>query len=248
MSSKTWVNRQTTFPNDSVPWQGDPRGVGGSQFFETPHGVQNTPVIFVHGNRSHPLSWYGHFEYFLEHGYTGDEIWAIEFSQSELTHDELADQLERFVVAVQSYTGVNEVSIVSHSLGVTVSRHWLEVFDRYDSVEKFVGIAGANHGMSSCPPRQLSKLLPASNPCRPCAYFSDNSFRTTPIEELNKDDETPGDIEYYTIRGSRDTFFRKNTDSPRLEGAVENLELDTDHMGAQQDIESIKQTHDWLRD
>src|SRR5206468_4305217 len=64
--------------------------------------------------------------------------------------DEIAD-LCRFVEAVQAYTGSKQVDIVAHSLGVTITRRFMELYPTLaQNVVAFVGIAGANHGTTVC--------------------------------------------------------------------------------------------------
>jgi pimeloyl-ACP methyl ester carboxylesterase len=64
--------------------------------------------------------------------------------------DEVPD-LCRFVEAVQWYTGSRKVDIVTHSLGVTITREFMRLYPSLArDVTAFVGIAGANHGTTIC--------------------------------------------------------------------------------------------------
>lgn len=85
-----------------------------------------------------------------------------EAEHAELGHDgrtrvtsnepNVAD-LYDFLVAVRAYTGSDRFSIVAHSLGVTLARRTLkEHAELRPDLVAFVGIAGANHGTSFCPP------------------------------------------------------------------------------------------------
>jgi len=89
---------------------------------------------------------------------------------ADLTPDEvaariLADVRQRGDEAVLEYTGADHVNVVSHSMGVTLSRKaikggmgWDGLAGGYydlgrpltDKVDTFVGIAGANQGLASC--------------------------------------------------------------------------------------------------
>jgi pimeloyl-ACP methyl ester carboxylesterase len=230
-----------------LPWDTDGQygGRGGHEFFETEPGTAQVPVIFVHGNQRDAADWTETCEQFLEAGYVGDELWAITFAASTSKHAEMATQLDAFVSAVRSETGAESVMVVAHSLGVTGVRYWLYEYDRYDWVEAFVGLAGANHGVS------WATLC--------CAFGMDNGpFQVSeflredydrhpghPLTVLN-DDETPGDIDYYTIRGLYDQLFVADQSSPKLAGAVENVMLPTDHDGVRETDAAIEHVFSWV--
>lgn len=178
-------------------------------------------VVFVHGNGRDGSDWSPYFETFSEQGVDMNRLWAISFDNSVMTHSALAEQLEDYIDNLFSWTGASSCSVVAHSLGVTVTRVWMEEYDRYDDVESFVGLAGANHGVTACPPKKIASALPVSNRFKPCQFIGSNLFRQPEIEELNETvGETPGDVDYYTIRGTKDVLFTGNVTSPRLEGAT----------------------------
>jgi triacylglycerol lipase len=210
-------------------------------------GVERTPVVFVHGNQRDACDWERHRAYFRNRGYSDDELWAITFAQATPTHDEIAAQLEDFVENVRTYTNSQQVTLVTHSLGVTGARHWLSTADRFDWIEAFVGISGANHGVDSA--RLCCRLGINRGPYRTSQFLrSDYETREDhPLRRLNED-ETPGDVRYYTIRGTEDILFRDHPDSPALEGADENLILPTDHDGTRDDPVAIEAMHDWARE
>ena len=95
--------------------------------------------------------------------------------------------------------------------------------DRYDWVDTLVGCAGANHGTYTCGPN----CEQGTGTARPCGFISPDYADEPgePLYELNRPDETPGDVEYYTIRGGADYFYLENPNSPKLEGAAENVLL-----------------------
>lgn len=81
-------------------------------------------------------------------------------------------------------------------------------------VDKFIGIAGANHGTNYCPNPTFSYYLPNSSKCKPCQSIGVSNIRKTRIEKFNESvGETPykEKVEYYTIRGSDDELFYKGT-------------------------------------
>jgi triacylglycerol esterase/lipase EstA (alpha/beta hydrolase family) len=204
----------------------------------------NKPVVFAYGNGGEPAHWSKYWNYFIENGYSKDDAWLVSFSDIK-THTGRAEKLNTYIEDVLEKSNGNEVSIVAHSLGVTVVRYWMEKYDRHDCVSEFVGIAGANHGIVNSPPREFASMLPKTHTFKPCQYLSRAGFSGNYVSELNKQNETPGDIEYYTIRGSKDSFFFNCKYSPKLEGA-KNVELDETHMGLLSSEEAIKSTYEWV--
>lgn len=204
------------------------------------------PIVFVHGNGRNSQDWHPHFEYFKAKSVDPNRLWAISFDNSAMTHRSLANQLEHFVSNLLERTRATTLSVVSHSLGVTVSRYWMESYNRYNTVKKFVGIAGANHGLDVCLSSDLSVWLPESNRYKPCQYLGQSAYKTPPIEQLNETvGETPGDVEYYTIRGTNDDFYQTCRESPKLAGAT-NIELEQDHDGVRTCETTLKYLYQWI--
>jgi triacylglycerol lipase len=220
-------------------------GWGGHEHHGTEPGLDHYPIVFAHGNSRDACDFDEHAEYFIERGFGGDALWSITFRETGSTHGMMRDQLEDFIEKIGEETGVNTVSVVGHSLGVTGIRHWMDDFDRFDRVETFVGLAGANHGTETC------GVLCESGPgnARPCNFIAIPCADTPgePLFELNTPNETPGDVEYYTIRGTADAFFTTRMDSPELEGAVENVVLDgATHDEVRTSNESKQLMFQWL--
>lgn len=142
----------------------------------------HAPVIFVHGNNVDAADWYPVRDDFKAAGWNDQELWALSYNglggnngtalltpnperdaehqemgwdgQTRITNNEVnVPDLYSFILAVRAYTGSDQFSLVTHSLGVTLARRTLKVHPelRADLVA-FVGIAGANHGTSLCPP------------------------------------------------------------------------------------------------
>jgi hypothetical protein len=142
--------------------------------------VVNQPVIFIHGNSDKAIGtgtagqsgWNASIEFFLSKGYKTSELYATTWGPADATmsayqyHSKTyVMKLRKFIEAVKAYTGATKVDIVAHSMGVTLARKavlggWahdsLEGGDYYvgpsltASVDTFVGIAGANLGLTSC--------------------------------------------------------------------------------------------------
>ncbi|TAL20185.1 MAG: hypothetical protein EPN99_09565 [Frankiales bacterium] len=206
--------------------------------------LKHVPVVFVHGNNVDAADWYPVRDDFRAAGWSDQELWALSYNGlggsngSALTRqnperDEehsamgkdattyvtenavnVAD-LHAFLLMVRKYTGSKRFMIVGHSLGVTLARETLRVHPslRRDLVA-FVGIAGANHGTSFCPPGSEGNVVSC-----------DEIAAGTPwLERLNAAGETYGPARWMTVydgSGGGDPAFAGPTyaQSPRLEGA-----------------------------
>ena len=189
-----------------------------------------TPVVFLHGNGVDASCWDRAITHFRKRGYGMDDLWAIEFGPSTTSHQEMARQIDAYIESILEHTGADAVDIVAHSLGVTGARWWLHTYDTYDLVNTFVAIAGANHGLTTA--TWVDWLGLSYGPWSPSGFLRADyeHIEGHPLNDLNED-ETPGDVGYYTIRGTRDELFTLDPGSPRLEGAERNVVLDEGHGG-----------------
>jgi hypothetical protein len=141
--------------------------------------IVNNPVIFIHGNSDSALGtvspftgWTSSIQYFLSKGYTSGELYATTWGPASSAQSAYQyhskDNLLRiraFIQAVKAYTGATKVDIVTHSMGVTLARKAIKGGTGYDSasggsynlggaltssIDTFVGISGANRGLTSC--------------------------------------------------------------------------------------------------
>jgi triacylglycerol lipase len=141
--------------------------------------VVNHPVIFIHGNSDSAIGyssvytgWRSSIEYFKAQGYTSAEIYATTwgpanavFSANQYHSKANLTRIRAFIQAVKAYTGATKVDVVTHSMGVTLARKAIlggAANDAADggaynlgsaltsSVDTFVGISGANRGLTNC--------------------------------------------------------------------------------------------------
>jgi pimeloyl-ACP methyl ester carboxylesterase len=190
--------------------------------------VAHTPVVFVHGNNdtAYPTAcnpFYGHMQdfanYLLGRGYRPSELWGLGYQGDQC--DLLADQTRRsafghtsaasvpdlraFVHAVLDFTGAEQVDIVAHSLGGTISREWLRQDQAYGLVRTLVTVASPHHGIINCSPSPLNYWqLPAFGGFTPTsAVCVELGATATPfLAALNAGDETPGPTRYLTFRAT----------------------------------------------
>ena len=142
--------------------------------------VVNQPVIFIHGNSDKAIGtgtvgqtgWSASVDHFVSKGYKTSELYATTWgpanagmSAYQYHSKTYVMKVRKFIEAVMRYTGATKVDIVTHSMGVTLARKAIKggwAHDAADggdyyvgapltaSVDTFVGIAGANLGLTSC--------------------------------------------------------------------------------------------------
>jgi len=207
----------------------------------------HVPVILVHGNNVDAADWYPVRDDFKAAGWSDQELFALSYNglganngsaltrqnpERDAEHREMGwDGLARvtnneanvpdlydFVRAVQSYTGSQQFSLVGHSLGVTLARRMLKVHPqlRADLVA-FVGIAGANHGTSFCPPGSEGNVVS-------CDEIAAGTEWLAALNGPDGSDETYGPARWLTIydgSGGGDPAFAgpAYAESPVLKGA-----------------------------
>ena len=150
---------------------------GGKQTTST--AVINQPVIFIHGNgdiavgsTSLQAGWTNSINYFIQKGYTSAELYAVSWGSGNIAQTALeyhsktnVMRIRKFIEAVIAYTGATKVDIITHSMGVSLTRKAIKGGTANDllaggsyqvgtaltsKVDAFVGIAGANYGLTSC--------------------------------------------------------------------------------------------------
>ena len=192
--------------------------------------VRRTPVIFLHGNNDTPFATacnpYGQIQaiaqYLADHGYATSELWGLGYqgdqcdtittptNKSGWAHSTIANvlDLERFVSAVQDYTGAKRVDIVGHSLGGTLAREWMRRDHAYHLVRHLVTIASPHHGIIDCSPSPLNYFaLDALGGFNPnSAICVELGAADTPfLARLNRE-ETPGPTKYLALRNADADF------------------------------------------
>lgn len=230
-----------------LPWDTEDAygGWSGAAEIDAPADQTRTPVVFIHGNGRDACDWRTHARRFHRGQYSGRDLWAITFRQPTPSHTQMAEQLDDFISHVRVQTGADDVDIVAHSLGVTGVRHWLSTKGRFEWVNVFIGIAGANHGIPILDIVNTDVLQ--SDTQTVCQYLQSETEATTQsLDDLNEPDETPGDIEYYTVRGMFDPLFAGDSRSPCLDGAEQNVLLLLGHDGARKHPMSINRIYRWL--
>jgi len=149
-----------------------------------------TPVIFIHGN-SVNATFFARpssngapsvYDTLKAAGYNDCELFGITYlSPSEQAAEPLnyhtstkAARIRDFIKAVKAYTGKPKVTIVAHSMGVTVALHGITFGGLWGSIERFVNVAGGLKGLSACLPVGFAN--PAFPTCGSQNVFDSNIF------------------------------------------------------------------------
>lgn len=161
-------------PDDQFAGSFDP-GTGYGGFGGGDCVARKTPVIFVHGNGDRAINWDSPVEEVIDgyppversvyeelriQGYNDCELFGVTYlSETERKNPQGNFHrrakyriINNFVNAVKVYTRHDKVDLVAHSLGVTMVIAALRAEGNWDSVRRFINIAGAIRGLSSCLP------------------------------------------------------------------------------------------------
>lgn len=216
----------------------------GPQRAPTARERPTTPVLYVPGNGRDATDFDPIAHALLDQGYHPDDLWAVTFAQSTPTHAEMAAQLDRCAEAILSYLGCDQLDVISHSLGVTGARYWINTHERYDTVNTFIGLAGANHGLDICCLADDFGLTTGRFRIAHTLRSDYQQIPGHPLADLNAN-PTPEPISWYTLHGTQDLLFAMNPESPRLAGAT-NATIETGHHGVRLNEDAHALICDWL--
>ncbi|WP_327145339.1 esterase/lipase family protein [Nocardia sp. NBC_01327] len=137
-------------PDGSVPPQGS------DDWSCHPAAAHREPVVLVHGTWGNQNDWdilapqlklQGYCVFSLDYGRDTSSVMGARpgvYATGDISDS--AHELETFVERVRTATGAAKVDIVAHSQGALVGRQYLRFDGGAPHVEKFVSIAGTNHG------------------------------------------------------------------------------------------------------
>ena len=186
---------------------------GANDFTCRPSSAHPAPVVLVHGTFEGAAdNWSTVSPQLKSAGYC---VFALEYGDRG-TGDiaESAAQLKRFVDAVLGATGARKVSLVGHSQGGMMPRHYIKFLGGASKVDDLVGLAPSNHGTTN--PGALvagATICPACDQQRAGSAF---------LAQLNEGDETPGGVSYTVVQTRYDEVVTPYT-SAFLDGGANIL-------------------------
>lgn len=146
------------------------------------------PILFVHGYGGDLTTFKTMEKNFLANGWPASRLhnWAYNSAESNVA---IAEQISTIVNHLLEVTGAAKVDIVTHSMGALSSRYYIKFLKGAAKVDDWVSLGGPNHGTTSansifCPTVSCAQMIPGS------------AF----LNNLNKGDETPGEVNYITWR------------------------------------------------
>uniref|UniRef100_A0A0N5A3Q5 Lipase_GDSL domain-containing protein n=1 Tax=Parastrongyloides trichosuri TaxID=131310 RepID=A0A0N5A3Q5_PARTI len=125
------------------------------------------PVILVHGITNSAGTFFSIRKHLLKHGYSDDMVYGTTYGDAGATNILMVTmecrfimQVRMFIQAVADYTN-SKVDVIAYSMGSPVARKAILGSKCVDTgrdlgppitvlVEKFVSVAGANHGSALC--------------------------------------------------------------------------------------------------
>lgn len=195
--------------------------------------LDHTPLIFIHGNTVSARYWLPSRGYFKTKGFDDAGLWALGYGWDNVRYFDSADlsvpSVERIVTSVMRYiakeTGkpVDQVDIISHSLGVTLTRQWMKQTNSWHKVRSFIGVCGANDGVWTADSFSRGQNRGVAFELAPGSPW---------LAQLREGGDTPGATRYMTLydgTGRGDVLFPPPYEnSSAMEGA-ENLAFNVIH-------------------
>ncbi|MFD8414333.1 esterase/lipase family protein [Streptomyces sp. NPDC059650] len=173
-----------------------------------PAAPAHRPVVLVHGYNADPGVWGSLRADLRAAGYADAELFSWGYDTHRSVNEVLAGQLGAYVDQVRRQTGAERVDVVSHSFGSLVSRWYVKYGGGTAAVDRWVSLAGPNHGTSTAWACALWDQA--------CRDMTPNSYV---VRNLNSGDETPGAVRYATFRSDCDEVVSPRGSVP-LTGAA----------------------------
>jgi triacylglycerol lipase len=190
------------------------------------------PILFVHGWSESESVWSTMIRNFEREGWTREELnnWRYNTRQSNVT---TAREVERKIAEIRTRTGAARVDLITHSMGALSTRYYIKNLRGEANVDDWVSLGGPNHGTST------ANLCPEQS----CVEMRIGS---TFLNELNREDETPGAVNYGTWWSSCDEII--NPDESVLLAGARNTEAGcVTHVGLTSNATVFGQVREFVR-
>ncbi|MER5882388.1 triacylglycerol lipase [Streptomyces sp. NPDC001941] len=182
----------------------------GAAAHAAPRAAARTPVIFVHGYNADPGVWGGLRADFKADGYTDADLFSWGYDTHQSVNETLSGRFSSYVEEVRRRTGAAKVDVVAHSFGSLVTRWYVKHGGGTATVDRWVSLAGPNHGTSTAWACALWDQA--------CRDMTPNSYVQKGLAE---GDETPGAVRYATWWSNCDEVINPDNSVP-LAGATNN--------------------------
>jgi len=111
-------------------------------------------VVLVHGNTGSPSDWDNTYELLLAKGYQSNQIFKPSWGSYNASYND-HNGSEEIPVRNAITNAINssctgKIDVIGHSMGVTLAAQQIIKLNKANSVNSFVGIAGAYRGLWTC--------------------------------------------------------------------------------------------------
>ncbi|MCH8621548.1 lipase family protein [Undibacterium sp. TS12] len=112
-------------------------------------------VVLVHGNAGSPSDWNATISTLKSQGYTDAQFyrpnWGSKTNPAINDHSAAnTNPVKASMQAAKAASCTGRIDVIGHSMGVTLAMKAINELAYSTSVNSFIGIAGAQHGLESC--------------------------------------------------------------------------------------------------
>ena len=152
-----------------------------------------TPVVLVHGYGGNSANFLWMQWQLRRHGW--DNVYAVSYTPPTINARKLAQQVVNHVERILKATGAEKAHLVCHSMGGPLTRYALLELGLAGKVDKVITLGSPHQGT------RIANLFMARGAAAQLRYQS--PF----VQELNKQDQTPGGAQFYSIYSNMDNFI-----------------------------------------
>lgn len=152
---------------------------------------RRAPVVLIHGTRSDmTINWQYISPQLAQSGWC---VWALDLeARGTVAIERSATRLARFVRQVRRQSGSERISLVGHSLGGVVARHFVRFLGGRKRVDDVVSFGTPQYGYHSDPPLNIVDAG-FNTGCVACWQLAQSSGY---MERLNSGNPIPGPVSY----------------------------------------------------
>jgi len=112
-------------------------------------------IVLVHGNTGYPSHWNNTVSTLKSRGYTDAQLyrpsWGSKTCASCNDHNSTnTNVVKSSLQSAKAASCTGKIDVIGHSMGVTLAMKAINELGYSGSVNTFVGVAGAQHGLNSC--------------------------------------------------------------------------------------------------